>query len=115
MELVAFVLYGIVKVLPAKAAMPVIAAILVAVGGLSLAWHGSLAAAVDFCQSTRGRFDQLFNGAATTNCGIDNLLAIATLIVGIGLIVLALIPAAVWIYQLTHPNFDLKEFADDAI
>lgn len=115
MEIIGLIVLGIIKVLPARAAMPVITVIVLAVAIGSLAWHSSLSAAVDFCNSGRGRFSQLLNGSQTVDCGMDSLLSLVTLIAGIALIVVALLPAAVWIYQLTHPEFDLKEFASDAI
>jgi hypothetical protein len=109
------ILLGIVKILPAKLAMPLIAGALLLLGWGTFAWHGHLAAQVNLCNSPSGRFSQLFNGSQTANCGLDSLLSLGTLIVGIGLIVLALVPSGVWVYQLTHPDFDLKGFADEVI
>lgn len=115
LDLIGLVLFGIVKVLPAKVAMPVIAGIFLVLGIIAFVWHGHLSAAVAFCNSGEGRFSQLLNGSATVDCGLDSLLSLATLIAGVVLVLIALAPTGVWIYQLTHPNFDLKEFADDAL
>jgi len=115
MDFVGLIVLVIIKILPQRVAMPLIAGVLLLIGWGAFAWRGSLETSIGFCNSAEGRLSQVFNGAQTTDCGVDSLLALVALGVGVVSLVLAIIPAGVWIYQLTHPGWDLKKFADDLV
>src|SRR6266568_23277 len=71
MEFVGLIVLVIIKILPARVAMPVIAGVLFLLSVGAFAWHSALQTTVTYCNSAQGRFSQLFNGSQTANCGLD--------------------------------------------
>lgn len=107
--------YAVVKVLPEKVAMLVIGGGAWFIGFLFWKWHEHFKAQIAFCNSFEGRFTQLSNGSAQASCGGDSLMSIATLLVALFFWFWMVVAAGVWIYQVTHPKFKLKDTIEDLV